>query len=79
MTRRDRSSPLGHDGSVSDYDAYADHPLSGVPQAVLDAARRVTADAVREKDLDPDVADALADAVVMAVLPPIREWLTQRG
>jgi hypothetical protein len=60
---------------VTDYAAYPDHPLNGVPQAVLDAARQVTADAVREKDLDPDVADALADAVVMAVLPPIRDWL----
>lgn len=60
---------------MNDYNAYSDHPLNAVPQAVLDAARRVTADAVREKDLDPDVADALADAVVMAVSPPLRNWL----
>jgi hypothetical protein len=60
---------------VSDYDAYPDHPLNGVPQAVLEAARKVTAEAGRWKDLDPEVADALADAVVMAVLPSLREWL----
>jgi hypothetical protein len=60
---------------VNEYDAYADHPLNGVPQAILDAARRVMADAVREKDLDPDVADALGDAVVMAVLPHFCDWM----
>lgn len=63
---------------MTDYAAYPEHPLHGVPHEVLSAARRVTVDAARWRDLDPDVAEPLADAVVAASLPAIREWL-KRG
>jgi hypothetical protein len=59
-----------------DYAQYADHPLHGVPDAVLIAAReQMTVTALWEK-LDAEHANAMADAMVLAVLPPMREWLT---
>lgn len=48
------------------------HPLHDVPQAILEAARAVLAGAALEKDVDPDAADPIADAVVIQLLP----WLT---
>ncbi len=60
---------------MTDYAAYFEHPLHGVPEELLLAARRVTADAARWRDLDADVAESLADAVLAASLPAIREWL----
>lgn len=49
------------------YDAYPDHPLYGVPQEVLDAAREVMAEAVECHDVSAELADPLADAVVMSM------------
>ncbi len=57
---------------MNDYDAFPNHPLNGVPDAVLQAARGATADAVRYKDLDPDIPDGLADAVISAAYPQSR-------
>lgn len=53
------------------YAAYPDHPLTNVPLEVLDAARKVMFDAAIWKDVAPGMADPLADAVVIALLP----WL----
>ncbi len=50
------------------------HPLAHVPPRVLAAARKVLADAVVEKDVDPEVADPLADAVVAVVAPFVQSW-----
>lgn len=57
------------------YDEFPDHPLHGVPQAVLDAARAQVASAVAYNDVDAQIADPLADAVVAALLP----WLDFEG
>lgn len=69
---------LGDHGSVANdlYRDYADHPLHDVPQDVLDAARACLQEAVVWRDLDPDDVQPLADAVVMACLPPMRAWLS---
>jgi hypothetical protein len=69
-------SPIRQDGLVNDYDGFPNHPLNGVPDAVLQVAREVTAEAVRCKDVDPDIADALADAVISAALPALKAWLS---
>lgn len=57
------------------YDAYPDHPLCGVPQEILDAAREVMAGAAEWKDVDPEMVEPLADAVVAALRP----WLPVGG
>lgn len=49
---------------MTEYDAYPDHPLCGVPQEVLDVARKPVRDAAERHDVDSDVADPIADAVV---------------
>lgn len=49
------------------YSDYPGHALEHVPQEVLDAARAVMADAVTWKDVDPDQAEPIADAVVAAI------------
>lgn len=59
-----------------DYAQYADHPLHGVPDAVLIAAREQMAATAMWERLDPEEADSIADAMVLAVLPSMREWLT---
>jgi len=69
-------SPIRQDGLVNDYNDFPNHRLYGVPAAVLQAAREVTAEAVRYKDVDPDIAEALADAVISAALPALKEWLS---
>ncbi len=51
------------------------HPLARVPQHVLDAARAVMASGVETKDVDPEVADPLADAVIAAIVPFVPQWL----
>lgn len=50
----------------TEYDEYPEHPLAGVPQAVLDVARSVLDQAVDLGDV-PDRSEAhpIADAVVM--------------
>lgn len=47
------------------YDDWPEHPLFGVPAAVLAVARTVMADAAQTGDVDADMADPLADAVVL--------------
>ena len=46
------------------YDDVPDHPLAGVPQAVLDVSRRVLREAAEERDVDPELAEPLADLIV---------------
>lgn len=55
-----------------DYAKYPDHPLCGVPQEILDAAREVLDGAVVWKDIADEHAHPLADAVVMNLLPWLR-------
>lgn len=55
---------------VNDYPL--EHQLSGVPAEVLNAARSVLSAAVVWHDVDPDQAEPLADAVVLALLPWLR-------
>ena len=59
-----------------DYAAFPGHSLHDVPLEVLQAARRVMDEAARQGDVDPELAQPLADAVVMGCLPAIRSWLT---
>jgi hypothetical protein len=47
------------------YDDYPDHPLYGVPQAVLDAAREVILEALEWSDVSESMVEPMADAVVM--------------
>jgi hypothetical protein len=47
------------------YDDYPDHPLYGVPQAVLDAAREVMDEAVEVEGISDGLSHPLADAIVM--------------
>jgi hypothetical protein len=46
-----------------------DHPLKPISPAILAAARQVLHDAADCHDVDPEMADPIADAVVMALLP----------
>lgn len=48
----------------SPYAAFPGHPLATVPQATLDLARGVLAEAAHDHDVDPEMADSIADAVV---------------
>ena len=48
----------------SRYADFPDHPLRDVPQSVLDVARKPVRDAAEYKDVDPEMADSIADAVV---------------
>lgn len=57
---------------ANQYDDYPDHPLHGIDNKILEAARRVMRDAVTWKDVDPEMAEPLADAVVMNLLPWIQ-------
>jgi hypothetical protein len=59
-----------------DYAQYPHHPLYGVPDTVLIAAREQMKTCVRWDGLDPEQVNPIADAMVAAVLPPMREWLT---
>jgi hypothetical protein len=61
------------------YDSIPGHPLCGVPSAALDAARSVTQDAAAWKDVDPDQAEAIADAVLAASMPAIRAWCADQA
>lgn len=73
MSRRQGNTmPAGGD---PEYTRYPEHPLYGVPHAVLAAARSAMAEAVYTGDVEADQAEAIADAVVCAVLPSMRAWL----
>lgn len=48
----------------SRYAEHPGHPLEHVPQETLDIARAVLAESVQENDVDPEMADSIADAVV---------------
>ena len=48
-----------------------DHPLKNVDPKILEAARAETAGWVVWKDIPPDMAEPMADSMVMALLP----WL----
>ncbi len=50
------------------------HPLANVPPRVLAAARQVLAGAAAEHDVDPEMADPIADAVVAVVAPFVQSW-----
>lgn len=63
---------------MSRYDDYPNHPLHGVPEEVLKAGRSATREAIITNDIEPTHADAIADAVIMAALPKLTEWLASR-
>jgi hypothetical protein len=48
----------------SRYTDYPDHPLRDVPQAVLDVARKSVGELVPYKEIDAEMVDPIADAVV---------------
>ncbi len=50
------------------------HPLALVPPGVLEAAREVLRDAAANKDVDAEMADSIADAVVLNLLPCVAQW-----
>lgn len=58
-----------------DYARYPDHPLHGVPDEVLVAARLRMAEIAEHEHLDWDMVGPLADSMVMAILPPVQKWL----
>lgn len=60
---------------VHPYAEWTEHPLKDVPADIFTAARGVLAKAVQWHDVDADVAEAIADAVVIALVP----WLTWEG
>jgi hypothetical protein len=51
----------------TEYDEWEGHPLNGVPQEVLDLARRVMRECAQYGFLDPDDSAPIADAVVMTL------------
>jgi hypothetical protein len=53
---------------VTTYDSFPEHPLCGVSAEVLESARKVLRAAVEDHDVDPEMADPLADAVVLALV-----------
>lgn len=74
------------DSSESRYHDYPDHPLASTPIAVLEVARGVMQRAVECGDVDSEVADPLADAVVAAlieagyvVMPNVQVDVATRG
>lgn len=48
----------------SRYAEHPGHPLEHVPQETLDIARAVLAESAQENDVDPEMADSIADGVV---------------
>lgn len=57
---------------MSRYDAFPDHPLCGVPDEILAAARQELSSAAVWGDVRDDMVEPLADAVVMSLLPWLR-------
>jgi hypothetical protein len=68
-----RSAQAGtpHPDPANTYDD-PDDPVHGVPRTVLEAAREVLRQAAVWRDVDPEYAEPIADAVVMALLPWFR-------
>jgi hypothetical protein len=62
-------------GPDPEYAQYPDHSLHDVPLVVLEAARDVMREAAGLRDVDADLAEPLADAVIMSALPLLRQWL----
>jgi hypothetical protein len=56
----------------SRYAVFPQHPMARVRQRVLEDAHRAMFKAVDEKDVEPGMAEPIADMVVMALLP----WLS---
>lgn len=52
---------------LSDYRTYPDHPLYGINKEILDCAREVTRHAAMWKDVDEDMADPIADAIIASL------------
>ena len=52
---------------MTKYDKYPTHPLNGIDKKILKTARKVLKEAAELKDVDPNQAVPLADAVVMAL------------
>lgn len=50
-----------------------DHPLSIVRKEVIDAARAQMAGVVKYNDISPDMADPVADSIVMALIPFLQD------
>jgi hypothetical protein len=63
--------PAWRGQDTSRYASWPNHPLAGIRQSVLEDAHRVLLDAVDCKDVAPGMAEPIADAVVMKLLP----WL----
>lgn len=61
------------------YAEYPGHDLHDVPLVVLEAGRACLRLAATYKDVDDDLAEPIADAVIMKVLPVIRDWLSSEG
>jgi hypothetical protein len=61
------------------YAKYPDHDLHDVPLVVLEAARAYMRQAASWKDVDEEDAEPLADAVIAAALPVVREWLRSQN
>jgi hypothetical protein len=58
-----------------EYAKYADHDLHDVPLVVLEAARTYMRQAASLGDVAEEDAEPLADAVIAAALPIVRQWL----
>jgi hypothetical protein len=62
----------------TDYAQYPDHPLHGIPQEILDAARAVTDAAIISCDISPEESHPIADGVVAAVIRKLMELPIRR-
>jgi hypothetical protein len=58
-----------------EYAKYPDHDLHDVPLVVLEAGRAYMRLAASVGDVAEDDAEPLADSVIAAALPVIREWM----
>lgn len=64
------------------YANYPDHPLHDVDIAIIDTARAAMQQAVETNDVSPDMADPIADMIVMSLKrylttfkdPGTKEW-----
>lgn len=59
------------------YAEYPHHDLREVPLVVLEKARAYMRLAATYNDVDEDLAESIADAVIAEVLPLIREWISR--
>ena len=55
-----------------DYAAYSSHPLHDVDPAVINAARAAMVAAVEANDVSADLADPIADMIVMGIRKYLR-------